>query len=36
MLKAYVTTGLTIEEIEELVSQGAIIEEDGTLIPAGL
>ena len=32
VLKAYVTTGLPIAEINDLVSRGAIIEKDGTIV----
>ncbi len=34
VLKAFVTTGISIEEINKLLSQGAVIGDDGTVIKA--
>ena len=34
--KAYVTTGLSLDEIDAQLSNGAVVAEDGNLIPASL
>ena len=34
--KAYVTTGLSLEEIDAQISNGAVVAEDGKLIPASM